>query len=84
MKPIFIVDDMNDECGDEELTIKAVKECKFDDEDDGFETVCAICDDGGDLTCCEGKCLRAFHATIEYAESKCESLGLRAKIMQRS
>ncbi|KVI08048.1 DNA (cytosine-5)-methyltransferase 1, replication foci domain-containing protein [Cynara cardunculus var. scolymus] len=68
MKPNFIVDDMNDECGDEELTIKAVKEYEFDDEDDGFETVCAICDDGGDLTCYEGKCLRPFHATIEYAE----------------
>ncbi|XP_024966145.1 protein ENHANCED DOWNY MILDEW 2-like [Cynara cardunculus var. scolymus] len=84
MKPSFIVDDMNGECGDEELTIKAIKECESDDEGDGFETVCAICDDGGDLTCCEGKCLRAFHATIESAESKCESLGLRAEIVQRS
>ena len=50
MKPSFIVDDMNDEYGDEELTIEAVEESESDDEDDGFETVCAICDDGGDLT----------------------------------
>ncbi|KVI08052.1 Zinc finger, RING/FYVE/PHD-type [Cynara cardunculus var. scolymus] len=81
MKPNFIVDDMNGECGDEELIFKAVKECESDDEDDGFQTVCAICDNGDDLTCCEGKCLRAFHATIESVESKCESLGLRAEIM---
>ena len=40
MKPRFIVDDMDDECGDD----------GFEDGDDGFETVCAICDDGGDLT----------------------------------
>lgn len=84
MKPSFIVDDMNDECVDEELTIKSVEECESDDEDDGFETVCAICDDGGDLTCCEGKCFRSFHATIESADSKCGSLGLRAEVVQRS
>ncbi|KVI08053.1 hypothetical protein Ccrd_013583 [Cynara cardunculus var. scolymus] len=84
MKPNFIVDDINDEYGDEELTIKAIKEFEFDDEDNGFETVCAICDDGGDLSCFEGKCLRAFHAPIKSVESKYESLGLRAEIMQIS
>ncbi|KAI3769165.1 hypothetical protein L6452_00265 [Arctium lappa] len=82
MKPSFIVDDINDEYVDEELTIKAVEECESDDEDDGFETVCTICDDGGDLTCCEGRCLRSFHATIESADSNCESLGLRAEVVQ--
>ncbi|KAL8462400.1 hypothetical protein ACS0TY_033435 [Phlomoides rotata] len=37
--------------------------------------VCAICDDGGILILCEGKCMRAFHANLEHGEhSLCESL----------
>ncbi|KAJ9562717.1 hypothetical protein OSB04_007877 [Centaurea solstitialis] len=84
MKPSFIVYDMNDEREDEELIVEADEESESDDEDDGFETVCAICDDGGDLTCCEGKCLRSFHATIESGDSRCESLGLRPEVVQRS
>ncbi|CAI9088304.1 OLC1v1022604C1 [Oldenlandia corymbosa var. corymbosa] len=44
--------------------------------DDIFEHVCAICDNGGDLLCCEGKCLRSFHPTEESGiESNCDSLG---------
>ncbi|XP_057955272.1 protein ENHANCED DOWNY MILDEW 2-like isoform X3 [Malania oleifera] len=58
------------------------------DEDDGnvdddecdenwlFDTVCALCDNGGELLCCEGTCMRSFHATMDAgAESLCESLG---------
>lgn len=44
-----------------------------------FDTVCAICDNGGVLICCEGKCYRSFHANVEFEgaeESKCETLGL--------
>ncbi|KAL0875351.1 hypothetical protein Bca101_025056 [Brassica carinata] len=50
-----------------------------DDDDDGdfFESVCAICDNGGELLCCEGSCLRSFHATRnDGVESHCDSLGM--------
>ncbi|XP_022877659.1 protein ENHANCED DOWNY MILDEW 2-like [Olea europaea var. sylvestris] len=46
------------------------------EEDNCFDTVCAICDNGGNILCCEGKCIRSFHPTIEDgADSKCSSLG---------
>ncbi|XP_061362185.1 protein ENHANCED DOWNY MILDEW 2-like [Gastrolobium bilobum] len=42
----------------------------------GYDTVCAICDNGGDILPCEGRCLRSFHAAKEDGrESFCESLG---------
>ncbi|KAK3005376.1 hypothetical protein RJ639_017287 [Escallonia herrerae] len=41
-----------------------------------FDYVCALCDNGGQLLCCEGRCIRSFHATLDAgAESFCESLG---------
>ncbi|KAK2977011.1 hypothetical protein RJ640_013629, partial [Escallonia rubra] len=41
-----------------------------------FDYVCALCDNGGQLLCCEGRCIRSFHATVDAgAESFCESLG---------
>eukprot|EP00897_Mesotaenium_endlicherianum_P009710 jgi/Mesen1/8768/ME000524S08075 len=43
------------------------------------DSLCAICDDGGDLLPCQGPCLRSFHATKESVAdnaSKCPSLGL--------
>ncbi|CAI9784116.1 unnamed protein product [Fraxinus pennsylvanica] len=47
-----------------------------DEEDNCFDTVCAICDNGGTLLCCEGKCIRSFHPTVEDgADSECSSLG---------
>ncbi|KAJ0869893.1 putative [histone H3]-lysine(4) N-trimethyltransferase chromatin regulator PHD family [Helianthus annuus] len=78
MKPSFIVDDSSFEC-DGELTTKGAEDSESDDVDDTFDTVCAICDNGGDLTCCEGRCLRSFHATVKsakFANSSCKSLGL--------
>ncbi|XP_042484448.1 protein ENHANCED DOWNY MILDEW 2 [Macadamia integrifolia] len=61
----FIVDDEDVE-GDES-----------DEENDLFDSVCAFCDNGGTILCCEGRCLRSFHATRkDGAESQCESLGL--------
>ncbi|KAM4103520.1 hypothetical protein ACJW30_06G085400 [Castanea mollissima] len=41
-----------------------------------YDHVCSICDNGGEILCCEGKCLRSFHANIgSGAEDFCETLG---------
>nr|GFA15748.1 hypothetical protein [Tanacetum cinerariifolium] len=79
-KPSFLVDDVKDT---NELTTKEAiyNESESKDEDDMNDTVCAICDNGGDLTW-------AFHATVEFAEavaeSKCISLGMPAKKVKGS
>ncbi|KAL8131689.1 hypothetical protein AgCh_007578 [Apium graveolens] len=43
-----------------------------DDDDERGKGVCDICDDGGNVLCCDGECLRSFHPS---AEINCESLG---------
>ncbi|XP_031477785.1 protein ENHANCED DOWNY MILDEW 2-like isoform X2 [Nymphaea colorata] len=44
---------------------------------DSFDHVCAICDNGGEILCCEGPCLRSFHPTVEAgSDSYCITLGL--------
>ncbi|OQU78958.1 hypothetical protein SORBI_3008G078000 [Sorghum bicolor] len=44
------------------------------------DDVCAICDDGGYVTCCDSGCLRSFHLTEEHGEgSKCPSLGINSE-----
>ncbi|KAJ9169990.1 hypothetical protein P3X46_018127 [Hevea brasiliensis] len=49
-------------------------------EKDFFDTACAICDNGGDILCCNGRCLRSFHPTVaDGEESQCASLGYRNK-----
>ncbi|KAL6499246.1 hypothetical protein OROHE_026156 [Orobanche hederae] len=54
------------------------------DEDELFDRVCALCDDGGDLLCCEGRCIRSFHPTIESgAGSFCESLSYSSEQVHR-
>ncbi|XP_038703910.1 protein ENHANCED DOWNY MILDEW 2-like [Tripterygium wilfordii] len=66
-KPEFIVDWDDDDDNDGE----EVAEQEF-----SFETVCSICDDGGDILNCEGWCLRAFHVTIAAGvQSSCATLG---------
>ncbi|GJV41350.1 enhanced downy mildew 2-like protein [Tanacetum coccineum] len=48
-----------------------------DDEEDEvlFDSVCAFCDNGGDVLPCEGQCLRSFHPTIDAGfDTSCESL----------
>ncbi|CAI9090212.1 OLC1v1024938C1 [Oldenlandia corymbosa var. corymbosa] len=66
----FVVDDIyEDDCN--ECDSKA---------DEGleeyFDSVCALCDDGGEILCCEGRCIRSFHPTVKSGiESNCQSLG---------
>ena len=56
-----------------------------DDDDELFDSVCAFCDNGGELLCCEGRCMRSFHATVEAGEeSACESLGFTHKQVEVS
>ncbi|CAA6661570.1 unnamed protein product [Spirodela intermedia] len=41
-----------------------------------LDHVCAICDNGGELLCCEGECRRSFHATKGAGiDSHCKTLG---------
>ncbi|XP_066356323.1 protein ENHANCED DOWNY MILDEW 2-like [Miscanthus floridulus] len=55
---------------------KKRRKAQHDDGDD----VCAICDDGGYVTCCDGGCLRSFHLTEEHGEgSKCPSLEINSE-----
>ncbi|KAG2678170.1 hypothetical protein I3760_12G131600 [Carya illinoinensis] len=64
----FIVDDVDDELLDEE-------DDESNEVEDVFDSVCAFCDNGGNILCCDGRCMRSFHATEEDADT-CESLGL--------
>ncbi|VAI23299.1 unnamed protein product [Triticum turgidum subsp. durum] len=44
---------------------------------DATDNLCAICDNGGKLLCCEGQCKRSFHPREKDGrESNCETLGL--------
>ncbi|EPS65484.1 hypothetical protein M569_09292, partial [Genlisea aurea] len=46
------------------------------DEDDFYDPMCAICDNGGQVLMCDGKCLRSFHPTeADGRESYCDTLG---------
>ncbi|KAM0881587.1 hypothetical protein ACQ4PT_032863 [Festuca glaucescens] len=40
----------------------------------GLDLICALCDNGGEIASCEGKCLRSFHATKDAGED-CKTLG---------
>ncbi|KAM7492388.1 hypothetical protein LguiA_035309 [Lonicera macranthoides] len=69
-KSNFIVDSGNDSDGGDG------NDDGDDYEDELFDYVCALCDNGGDLLACEGRCIRSFHATVDAgAESLCDSLG---------
>ncbi|KAJ4758329.1 hypothetical protein LUZ62_068704 [Rhynchospora pubera] len=46
-------------------------------DDRAFDWVCAICDNGGDILSCRGKCLRSFHPTPDPTLG-CETLNLTA------
>lgn len=49
----------------------------YESDEEYGDSFCIFCDDGGVLLCCDGPCMRSFHATKEAGgESKCRSLGL--------
>ncbi|KAL8462413.1 hypothetical protein ACS0TY_033441 [Phlomoides rotata] len=82
VKPSFIVDDVNenDDQADDETDENGDTES---DENDCFDHMCAICDNGGDVIICDGKCMRSFHATSDDGEdSACESLALTPEELQ--
>ncbi|KAK8970635.1 hypothetical protein KSP40_PGU006774 [Platanthera guangdongensis] len=69
-KPFIIDDEVEDAVGIDDGE-------ESEEESDLFDSVCSICDNGGELLCCEGRCLRSFHATRKAgADSDCASLGL--------
>ncbi|MED6209248.1 hypothetical protein PIB30_052883 [Stylosanthes scabra] len=58
-RPGFIIDDdIDDDMADANAE-------ESDEEDELFDSLCSICDDGGNILCCDGKCMRAFHANKE-------------------
>ncbi|KAH9305009.1 hypothetical protein KI387_009413, partial [Taxus chinensis] len=66
---------VSDEESDEDLGEDGLDES--DEEDSLFDSVCCICDNGGELLCCEGPCMRSFHPNRDAGEeSSCKSLGL--------
>ncbi|XP_021849641.2 protein ENHANCED DOWNY MILDEW 2 [Spinacia oleracea] len=75
-------DDLEDDSGDEEDGSGDENSLadEEDDEDEPFDSVCSICDEGGPLLCCEGSCMRSFHATLRAGKpSNCRSLGFTEK-----
>ncbi|XP_021638024.2 protein ENHANCED DOWNY MILDEW 2 isoform X2 [Hevea brasiliensis] len=66
----FIVDNVDDDI------LEDAVEDESDEVDELFDSVCAICDNGGALLCCEGSCMRSFHPTrLDGEESNCDTLG---------
>lgn len=71
----FIVEDAEEDEDSYEAN-NADAEGESDEEADLFDSVCAICDNGGEILSCEGRCLRSFHATVDAGEdTDCVSLG---------
>ncbi|KAK3123209.1 hypothetical protein QOZ80_8AG0626260 [Eleusine coracana subsp. coracana] len=59
-----------------EMIDKVASDDLEEEEGDLFDSVCAVCDNGGELLCCEGSCMRSFHAKIGDGEdSYCATLG---------
>ncbi|XP_012702493.1 protein ENHANCED DOWNY MILDEW 2 isoform X2 [Setaria italica] len=78
-KQPFVVDDKErEEVVEDNNKHEPSNDDDEEDEDDGdlFDSVCAICDNGGELLCCEGSCMRSFHAKLGDGEdSYCATLG---------
>ncbi|KQJ96325.1 uncharacterized protein LOC100832660 isoform X2 [Brachypodium distachyon] len=53
------------------------------DDDTGTDNLCAMCDNGGKLLSCEGRCKRAFHPREKDGrESNCDTLGFSSAQLQ--
>lgn len=66
----------NDEDIDEMIVEDADNESDEEEDEDLFDSICAICDNGGDILCCDGPCMRSFHAKEGSGEdSYCDTLG---------
>ncbi|CAN6372102.1 unnamed protein product [Urochloa humidicola] len=47
-----------------------------EDDDNGVDLICALCDDGGNILSCVGQCKRSFHPRKKDGrESRCKTLG---------
>ncbi|XP_021757985.1 protein ENHANCED DOWNY MILDEW 2-like isoform X1 [Chenopodium quinoa] len=69
-------DDLEDGSGDDEVGSGDEGGSTDEEDDEPFDSVCSLCDEGGPLLCCEGSCMRSFHATPRAGKpSKCVSLG---------
>ncbi|CAN6204060.1 unnamed protein product [Urochloa humidicola] len=72
-KQPFIADD--DDI-DEMVAEDTNNESDEEEDEDLFDSICAICDNGGDILCCDGPCMRSFHAKEGSGEdSYCDTLG---------
>ncbi|XP_062191405.1 protein ENHANCED DOWNY MILDEW 2-like isoform X2 [Phragmites australis] len=79
VKHMFIADDKEREDmveDDSKHELSNDDDEEDEENEDLFDSVCAICDNGGELLLCEGSCMRSFHAKIGDGEdSYCATLG---------
>ncbi|XP_062168605.1 protein ENHANCED DOWNY MILDEW 2-like [Alnus glutinosa] len=68
--------DMNDDVIEYESNEDDMGDAIVNEDEDVFDPICAFCDNGGEIVCCEGRCRRSFHPTAEAgADSLCVSVG---------
>ncbi|CAL5080641.1 unnamed protein product [Urochloa decumbens] len=75
-QPFIADDDDIDEMVAEDANNESDEEEDEEEDEDLFDSICAICDNGGDILCCDGPCMRSFHAKGGSGEdSYCDTLG---------